>query len=109
MEEEKNSIVTTQEIEEQVVEKKSEEKEEEVPDFPALSAQDMAVLVFIIFDMCRVVNRFDGFVVLQIDSYPYDFTNFIVVSVPSLSDAIEEQLGTTDASNCWPTEIIDSI
>ncbi|KAK8793893.1 hypothetical protein WA171_003022 [Blastocystis sp. BT1] len=42
MEEEKNSIVTTQEIEEQVVEKKSEEKEEEVPDFPALSAQDMA-------------------------------------------------------------------
>ena len=100
MEEEKNSIVTTQEIEEQVVEKKSEEKEEEVPDFPALSAQDMAVLVFIIFDMCRVVNRFVGFVVLQIDSYPYDFTNFIVVSVPSLSDAIEEQLGTTDASNC---------
>ena len=100
MEEEKNNVVTTQEIEEQVVEEKSEEKEEEVPNFPALSAQDMAVLVYFIFDMCRVVNRFDGFVVLQIDSYPFDFTYFIVDSLPSLSDTIEEQLGKTDASNC---------
>ena len=100
MEEEKNNIVTTQEIEEQVVEKKSEEKEEEGPNFPALSAQDMAVLVFFISDVCRVVNRFDGFVVLQIDSYPFDFTYFVINSLPSLLDAFEEQLGTTDASNC---------
>lgn len=100
MEEEKNNVVTTQEIEEQVVEKKNEEKEEEGPNFPALSAQDMAVHVLFISDVCRVVNRFDGFAVLQIDLYPFDSINYTIDSLPLLIDAFEEQLGTADASNC---------
>ena len=100
MEEEKKNVVSTQEIEDQVVEKKSEEKGEEGPSFPALSAQDMAVFVVSIDDICRVVKRFDGFVVLQIDSYPFHSFNSMVSSSPSLSDSLEEQLGAVDASNC---------
>ena len=73
MDEEKNNVVTTQEIEEQVVEKKTEEKAEEGPNFPALSAQEMAVFVLVGFNIYRVGNRFDGFVVLQIGSYPFHF------------------------------------
>ena len=45
MEEEKKTIVTTQEIEEKMEETKMDEVKEEGPEFAPLSAQDLAVCI----------------------------------------------------------------
>ena len=71
MEEEKKTVVTTQEIEEKMEESKMEQVKEDGPEFAPLSAQDLAVSIFEFFLKTRVPKRFVVFAVLLTDSYPY--------------------------------------
>ena len=71
MEEEKKTVVSTQEIEENMEETKKEQVKEEGPEFAPLSAQDLAVHIFEFFLKTRVPKRFVVFAVLPTDSYPY--------------------------------------
>ena len=71
MEEEKKTVVTTQEIEEKMEESKMEQVKEDGPEFAPLSAQDLAVSIFEFFLKTRVPKRFVVFAVLPTDSYPY--------------------------------------
>lgn len=81
METENKPTVSAAEIEEKMEEKEETKNEEEAPAFAPLSAQDLAVLAINHLMIFRDLNRFDVFVVLPIDSYP--FICFIIWMHPS--------------------------
>ena len=80
METENKPTVSAAEIEEKMEEKEETKNEEEAPAFAPLSAQDLAVLAINHLMIFRDLNRFDVFVVLPIDSYPFYLFHYLELS-----------------------------